>query len=231
MLLTEIFHGWENFVSDLFAAATITQLTDQQRSGSFASLEYRGNTYSKKVDNSFVASHKVGDQVDVIIEDGKSIVLFPKEQPVRDFWLSILFSGGLLLLSIRVSGKKPIRTKRDKAEVSNNSTETPAGQPLPQSTEEKLNRNYLLGAIRFEGRYSFHLMPVAYWILNYGKYDRSFQARHNGVVFRGNVYNVEDKQVTAFLSAINEDKITEEEARKLIAYPKAEVCDETTMHY
>jgi hypothetical protein len=172
--------------------------------------------YNKKVAGIFIASHNMGDQVDVIIEEGKSVVLFPGEKPVRDFWLSVLFSGGLLFLSIGVSGKKSLRRKRDTSEESKKNTEELMGQPLPQTTSEKLDRNYLLGAIRFEGGYSFYLMPIAYWILNYGKYDRSFEARNRGLVFRGNIYNVDDKMIVTFLKAIGEDKISNEEARKLI---------------
>ncbi|BAV08644.1 hypothetical protein SAMN05421788_101103 [Filimonas lacunae] len=196
--------------------ATISHLSGQQESGSYASFEYRGKVYNKKVAGIFGTSHNVGEQVDVIIEEGKSVVLFPEEKPVRDFWLSVLFSGGLLLLSVRVSGKKPLRRKMDASEESKKNTEALMGQPLPQTTNEKLDHNYLLGAIRFEGSYSFYLMPIAYWILNYGKYDRSFEVRNQEFVFRGNVYNVDDRQIVSFLSAIGEDKINNEEARKLI---------------
>lgn len=196
--------------------ATITGLPGDQHSGSSAIFEYKGKVYGKKVTGTFMASHKVGEQVEVIIEEGKTVILFPEEKPVRDFWFSVLFSGGLLFLSVRVSGKKSLRKRQNTSEKPRINPEAFVEQPSPQTIREKLDYHYLAGAIRFGDSYSFYLMPIAYWILNYGKYDRSFEARNKGFVFRGNVYNVEDNKIGAFLNAISEDKISNEEARKLM---------------
>lgn len=50
-------------------------------------------------------------------------------------------------------------------------------------------------------------MPIAWWILNYKKYDPTFRSEDWGSVFRGNVLNVTNKDIMNFFNAIENDRV------------------------
>ena len=72
------------------------------------------------------------------------------------------------------------------------------------SLKERFENNYLLGAIKFKDDLSFYLMPLAWWFLNYEKYDPQII---NDKDFRNGVYNVPNDEVDRFLASIAEDKV------------------------
>lgn len=76
---------------------------------------------------------------------------------------------------------------------------------------QRLTENYLLGCIKYRDRYSIYLMPIAWWILNYKKYDPAFDSAKWGVEFREGVYNVTDDKVEDYMQSIKDDKIEVDE--------------------
>src|ERR1700722_6808053 len=75
------------------------------------------------------------------------------------------------------------------------------------SLKQKFDDNYLLGCIKFEGKSNLYLMPIGWWILNYQKYDPTYNPTDWDHVYRGNVLNVSDDQIGNFFKAIESDKI------------------------
>ena len=54
---------------------------------------------------------------------------------------------------------------------------------------------------------SFYFMPIAYWILNYTKYDPGYNPTEWSFVFRDNILLVNDEKIGPYLKAIEEDRI------------------------
>ncbi len=50
-------------------------------------------------------------------------------------------------------------------------------------------------------------MPLPWWILNYAKYDPSFNARAENSDFRKNILNVSDGEIDNYIQAIQEDRV------------------------
>lgn len=71
----------------------------------------------------------------------------------------------------------------------------------------KVEENYLFGCIKYNQVFNFYLMPLAYWILNYKKYDPNYNPEKWSFVFRDNILNVLDKDVALYLRAIKIDKL------------------------
>ena len=69
---------------------------------------------------------------------------------------------------------------------------------------QKLGNDYLLGCIKYNQVYKFYLMPVASWILNYKQYDPLYNPVQWEFVFRDNILNVTDENVSNFLMAIKQ---------------------------
>lgn len=67
--------------------------------------------------------------------------------------------------------------------------------------------NALLGCIKFEGNYYFYLMPVAWWILDYKKYDPK-NSKEDNFNFRNNIFVVTNENVDFFMKSIEDDKIS-----------------------
>jgi hypothetical protein len=80
---------------------------------------------------------------------------------------------------------------------------------MSDTIKENIENSYLFGCVKYKSIYSFYLMPVAYWILNYAKYDRSYNPNdwNDEDVFRDDILNVEDKNIERFIQAIQVDKI------------------------
>lgn len=81
---------------------------------------------------------------------------------------------------------------------------------------EKINDSYLLGCIKYQKKYRFYLMPVAYWILNYSKYDPTYNPKDWEYSFRNDILNVTELENENYLAAISGDEIffDEENFRK-----------------
>ncbi len=85
-----------------------------------------------------------------------------------------------------------------------------------KSLKERLIENYLLGCIKYKNRFDFYLMPIAWWILNYNKYDPSIlnsSERINN--FRNGITIVTDQKKDSFINSINEDKISLQELEEI----------------
>ena len=79
------------------------------------------------------------------------------------------------------------------------------------SIKKRLDDNYLLGVIKHENISSIYLMPIAWWILNYGKYDPHYNPDLWEEVFRNHIYNVKDENIDLFLESIEGDKLSSNE--------------------
>ncbi|MDY0903615.1 hypothetical protein [Pedobacter sp. CFBP9032] len=78
--------------------------------------------------------------------------------------------------------------------------------------KEKFKQNFILGCIKYNNEFTLYLMPIAWWILNYVKYDPTIQLNESGFKnFRQGVLNVLDNKIQEYLDAIEEDKISNTE--------------------
>jgi hypothetical protein len=75
------------------------------------------------------------------------------------------------------------------------------------SLKQKFDDNYLLGCIKFREKSNLYLMPIGWWILNYQKYDPTYNPSDWSHIYRGNVLNVSEDQIENFFKAIEDDKI------------------------
>ena len=80
---------------------------------------------------------------------------------------------------------------------------------MTNKVQENIDNSYLLGCVKYKGNFSFYLMPIAYWILNYAKYDPGYNPHDckDGNVFRDDILNVSDKNIEGFFQSIKVDKI------------------------
>ena len=62
-------------------------------------------------------------------------------------------------------------------------------------------------------------MAIAYWILNYEKYDPSYNPNEWEYVFRNNMLNVTSENINEFLQAIEVDRVYENQFEDLKAIP------------
>jgi len=76
------------------------------------------------------------------------------------------------------------------------------------------NYNSLLGCIYSNGNYNFYLMPVAWWILDYKKYDPEHSSDNNSQ-FRNNIYTLTESNKNQFIESIKEDKISIEDIKSI----------------
>lgn len=81
---------------------------------------------------------------------------------------------------------------------------------------EKVKENYLFGCIKYKELYQLYLMPIAYWILNYQKYDPQYNPAEWDFVFRDNILNVSDDQFEHFFKVIDIDKVLINELKLVI---------------
>jgi hypothetical protein len=94
-----------------------------------------------------------------------------------------------------------------------------------KNIEQKLEDNYLLGCIKWNNTYSIYLMPIAWWILNYKKYDPAYNPDEWEFVFRDNIYNVTDKDVVKFIQCIEVDKVDFYELKSVLGnIPSEYIC-------
>ena len=73
---------------------------------------------------------------------------------------------------------------------------------------KKLRDNYLLGYIKYKGTYNLYSMPLAWWILNYSKYDPTSLTDNQTPAFRDNILNVSDNEIESFIRCIEEDRVS-----------------------
>lgn len=71
----------------------------------------------------------------------------------------------------------------------------------------RFENNYLLGCIRYKEAYNIYLMPIAWWILNYKKYDPGYNPQDWQDVYRDNILNVSKDVVDDFIRSIEVDKV------------------------
>lgn len=74
--------------------------------------------------------------------------------------------------------------------------------------EEQIKEGYLFGCIKYNGVYACYLMPVAYWILNYTKYDPEYNPKDWEKVFREDIYVVTDELSDLYIKSIQEYELS-----------------------
>jgi hypothetical protein len=85
-----------------------------------------------------------------------------------------------------------------------------------KTIEERILENYILGCIKYKGNYSFYLMPIAWWILNYAKYSPSILENKERVAnFRNGILVVDKENIKLYLKNIEEDKLTDKELMEI----------------
>ena len=75
---------------------------------------------------------------------------------------------------------------------------------------QKIDAGYFLGCIRHKDQYNFYFMPIAFWIINYSKYDPTYNPHDWDYFYRNNILIVTDDNVDSFMKAIDVDRITHE---------------------
>lgn len=75
--------------------------------------------------------------------------------------------------------------------------------------QENIKNSYLFGCVKYKDKFSFYLMPIAYWVLNYAKYDPEYTPNdwEEGIAFRDDILNVDDSNIEPFIESIKVDKI------------------------
>jgi hypothetical protein len=75
--------------------------------------------------------------------------------------------------------------------------------------QENIKNSYLFGCVKYKDKFSFYLMPIAYWVLNYAKYDPEYNPSdwEEGIVFRDDILNVNDSNIEPFIESIKVDEI------------------------
>jgi hypothetical protein len=74
---------------------------------------------------------------------------------------------------------------------------------------EKIDLDYQLGAVQTEGKVSFYLNPLAYWIMDYKVYDPTYRPDDwPGPRFRNDLLQVDESTVVPFLNAMAPDEVT-----------------------
>jgi hypothetical protein len=81
----------------------------------------------------------------------------------------------------------------------------------------RFENNYLLGCVKYKGKYNIYLMPIAWWILNYEKYDPGYNPTDWKDIFRDNILNVSEDAVEDFMKSIEADRIDLTELPMLVA--------------
>lgn len=73
--------------------------------------------------------------------------------------------------------------------------------------QDSIDNSYLFGCIKYKNHFSFYLMPIAYWVLNYEKYDPKYDPKdwEDGIIFRDNILNVDDDNIEPFMESIKVD--------------------------
>lgn len=84
-----------------------------------------------------------------------------------------------------------------------------------KSIKEKIEEGYLFGCIKYKRSWNVYLMPVAYWILNYTKYDPQYNPNDWEEVFREHIYIVTDQLIEKYIEVIQKDSIGSEELRNV----------------
>lgn len=94
--------------------------------------------------------------------------------------------------------------------------------------DQKIESNYLLGAVCVNGNLSFYMNPLAYWIMNTKAYDPTYNPNNSlGPPFRNGVFIVDNSNIEPFLEAIEPDRISIEEVIQYIP----EFGEELTLYF
>ena len=80
--------------------------------------------------------------------------------------------------------------------------------------KQKSEEGYLLGYIKYKENCTSYFMPIAYWILNYEKYDPGYNPKDWKFIFRDNILIVKDHDIEKYLNTIEVDKISLEEVKR-----------------
>ncbi|MEO6228978.1 MAG: hypothetical protein ABJB11_09710 [Ferruginibacter sp.] len=83
-----------------------------------------------------------------------------------------------------------------------------------KTIKERLEEDYIPGCIKYKDEYQYYIMPIAWWILDYAKYDPSILT-DDTFNFRNGVYTVTDNEIEKYLDSISVDKISVSEVKSI----------------
>lgn len=74
---------------------------------------------------------------------------------------------------------------------------------------ERIKNDYLLGAVKLNGKVRYFLEPIAYWIMDYKSYDPEYRASENDTTpFRNNILTVDSSNAFEYIEALKEDEVS-----------------------
>lgn len=77
------------------------------------------------------------------------------------------------------------------------------------SIDQKIEANYLLGSVLYNGMLYFYMNPLAYWIMDAKGYDPTYVATDSQESsFRDGIFVVDSNNAELYLKAIEQDKIS-----------------------
>jgi hypothetical protein len=83
--------------------------------------------------------------------------------------------------------------------------------------EQRILENHLLGGVKYEENFYFYVMPVAWWILDYGKYSPSIlNSKERQINFRNGIVVVTGNNIKPYLESIQEYRLTQKELSEII---------------
>lgn len=78
---------------------------------------------------------------------------------------------------------------------------------MKNKIQKCIQDSFLFGCVKYRNHYNFYLMPIAFWILNYSKYDPAYNPNDWDNVYRDNILNVTDDNIERFIRSIQIDKV------------------------
>jgi hypothetical protein len=81
---------------------------------------------------------------------------------------------------------------------------------------DELDLDDLLGIIKYQSQWRFFVCTVVEWILDYARYDPSCITSQNSVLFRNGLLEVNDRNFSDFLNAIQRYELSYQEVRELL---------------
>ena len=95
---------------------------------------------------------------------------------------------------------------------------------------KKFEYNYLLGCIKYNDQYELYLMPIAWWILNYQKYNpghklhsvpygMGLESSKPKSDFRDGILNVTENEIVAYINSIKKDRLSMDDLESFANVP------------
>lgn len=81
--------------------------------------------------------------------------------------------------------------------------------------QQKIDEGCLLGCIKYNGNCCYYFMPLAYWILDYKRYNPYYKPDDWEFIFRNNILTVDEYNVVSFIKAVESDKIEHDQVLEI----------------